>query len=132
MGFGLFFRRHPLWSVVGAVGALVSAWGFLGDARDLWTAGMKPEFLQLFGFVVFVASVVAVVARQQQQIDRNAPGPSLPTYHQPPPRPLPSREPFIDPDVMTMLKIYFGIPIGGAVLFLIMATLFRLIGMVLG
>jgi hypothetical protein len=69
MGFGGFVRKNLGPSALWAGGFLVGAWGFLADARDLWTAGVKPEYLQLSGFVVFVISTIAVVYRQHQHLE---------------------------------------------------------------
>lgn len=83
MGFWELLRAHPLWSAVGAVGTLVTVWGWAGDAREFWTAGVKPEYLQLFGFVLFALSVVSVIARQQQVIERRLTGVAAPPVEAP-------------------------------------------------
>lgn len=69
MAFGGFVKGNLGPSLVGGVGAMIGVWGFLGDAQSLWTAGIKPDYLQLSGFVMFVAATVAVLYRQHEVIE---------------------------------------------------------------
>ena len=79
MAFGGFLKGNLGPSLLGAGGAIIGAWGFLGDAQSLWTAGIKPDYLQLSGFVLFVAATVAVLYRQHEVIElRLGNGPRAP------------------------------------------------------
>lgn len=69
MSFGGFVRKNLGPSLLGGGGALIGVWGFLGDARDLWTAGINPNYLQLSGFVLFVLATISVLYRQHQLLE---------------------------------------------------------------
>lgn len=98
MGIRGLFRAHPGWSAIGSIAALVSVWGWLGDARDLWTAGVKPEYLQLFGFGAFLFSVVSVVARQQQHLEERLAALASPSVSNPAPASAPAAAPGLTPE----------------------------------
>lgn len=69
MAFWGFVRKHLWPSLIGGAGTLIAVWGFLGNAQSLWTAGVKPAYLQLSGFVLFLVGVVSVLYRQQQHLE---------------------------------------------------------------
>jgi hypothetical protein len=70
MGFWAFVRKNVGPSWLGGVGALIGVWGFLADAQSLWTAGIKPGYLQLSGFVLFVLATISVLHRQHQMLEQ--------------------------------------------------------------
>lgn len=69
MGIWGFARKYLVPSLVGGIAVLISAWGFLGDALSLWTAGIKPVYLQMSGVGLFFTATVAVLYRQHQAIE---------------------------------------------------------------
>ncbi len=59
MGLG-FLRAHIWPALVMLVGVTLGVVGFASDAYSLWTAGLKPWAVQLMGFLLFAAGVVAL------------------------------------------------------------------------
>lgn len=102
-----------------AIALLTTAAGIMLDAKALIYGGM------LLGALALILWLSAWSRHGTQ-----APQPHSPVHTSPPP----PRKPIInvDPDFVTMLVILAGIPVGLASIFLVMAALFRLIGMVTG
>lgn len=111
MAFGEFVKKNLGPSLIGGGGALIGVWGFLGDARDMWTAGIEPAYLQLSGFLLFVLATISVLYRQHEMIELRLAAQSPPPLPQevftlvekpeskPAPKPLPVDTPAVsDPE----------------------------------
>lgn len=79
MAFWGFVKHNLGPSLIGGGGVLIAGWGFLGDLQSLWTAGIKPGYLVLSGFVLFVVATVSVVFRQHQIIEQRL-GPPMQAF----------------------------------------------------
>ncbi len=78
MSFGVFVRANLGPAVFAGVGAAVAVWGFTSDFMELWTAGMRPEHIQLTGFVLFAIGMVQIAYRQHLMIERRLGGIEVP------------------------------------------------------
>lgn len=76
-----FVRSNTLPSLWLGIGAFVSVWGFVTDARDIVTLGVQADYIQLSGFLIFAFGVITVLHRQHQVLETRLSG-SVPTMGQ--------------------------------------------------
>jgi hypothetical protein len=70
MGPWAFFRKHLGPSILMAIGVMVVVTGYASEAYQVWTAGLKPWFVQLCGFLIFVIGVVSLLYQNYQESER--------------------------------------------------------------
>jgi hypothetical protein len=75
--------KGSIWQTVWLVpSALWVWWGYVNQAHDIWTAGLSPPTWTAIGALVFLGTIIVLIARIESQArghHRNAVGPPAPS-----------------------------------------------------